>query len=811
MDELNGNGKRGLPKLREILRRQKQDSEDEESPDIEFQYDDADSHAAEIAELYSYTEQPEFSLNLAAFESLMSLFGLSNRWLKMSSSERNRAIQLLLDTLERCESAERLKGARAILYLAQGCWEECMSDTECWDVARDNVELLYRHGVFSSFIDLLSIETENTGAANNALRKLAVSLADSVDLRVILTVLYIMVEVLRGHDDLRLRDSFTLELGQVQGEEEDLLAVRLLNMVTRYCSGSAPHFPMKKVLLLLWKVILASLGGSTVLGKLKSEYREQHGIPAQTEDTVTVSKTMRAASPPASAAELIEATGGRRNRRGIPRMAKQNSLDEMGLDLDDDPDEFNDETDTTPGSRDSGVESGFGRDSPRPVSPPLECNQHVVRGLPWKPKVRQKDVESFLDNTRVKFVGFKLSEDNVSLAGLPPPIHEGARILSQYVYKSLSESQIKREEEIALNPLSKPELDVPQTPAEQLYQDMLPSLPQYMIALLKILLAAAPTSKAKTDSINIMTDVLPEEMPMTVMQSMKLGIDVNRHKEIIVKAVSAILLLLLKHFKINHIYQFEFMSQHLVFANCIPLVLKFFNQNIMAYIGSKNNIALLDFPSCVIGEQAELTAETLEVGDTSVFCWRNMASCINLLRVLNKLTKWKHSRIMMLVVFKSAPILKRTLKVKHAMLQLYVLKLLKMQTKYLGRQWRKSNMKTMSAIYTKVRHRLNDDWAFGNDVDSRPWDFQAEECALRSAVDRFNNRRYDRGGGQGGQDRRDHLEGEFDPVDNCINSVLGQEVELTDEFKANYERWLQREVYNTQIDWDQLLTTPNYL
>jgi hypothetical protein len=47
--------------------------------------------------------------------------------------------------------------------------------------------------------------------------------------------------------------------------------------------------------------------------------------------------------------------------------------------------------------------------------------------------------------------------------------------------------------------------------------------------------------------------------------------------------------------------QFEFMSQHLVFANCIPLVLKFFNQNIMAYIQSKNNIALLDFPSCVIG------------------------------------------------------------------------------------------------------------------------------------------------------------------------------------------------------------------
>lgn len=73
----------------------------------------------------------------------------------------------------------------------------------------------------------------------------------------------------------------------------------------------------------------------------------------------------------------------------------------------------------------------------------------------------------------------------------------------------------------------------------------------------------------------------------------------------------------------------------------------------------------------------------------------------------------------MLVVFKSAPILKRALKVKQAMMQLYVLKLLKIQTKYLGRQWRKSNMKTMSAIYQKVRHRMNDDWAYGNGEQSR--------------------------------------------------------------------------------------------
>jgi hypothetical protein len=47
---------------------------------------------------------------------------------------------------------------------------------------------------------------------------------------------------------------------------------------------------------------------------------------------------------------------------------------------------------------------------------------------------------------------------------------------------------------------------------------------------------------------------------------------------------------------------------------------------------------------------------------------------------------------------------------------------------------------------------------FVDDVDSKPLGFNAEECALRSAVDRFNNRRYDRGVGE--QDRKDVLEWE---------------------------------------------------
>ncbi|XP_063995251.1 striatin-interacting protein 1 homolog [Diachasmimorpha longicaudata] len=820
--DANGNGKQAstfgkqaLPKALDCYHRQQDSDDGIECADLDFGYDDTDTHTNEIAELYSYTEQNELTLNLKAFEDLMESYKLRPWWQNVPQPQQKSVILKLLDQLEVSNKHSRMKAARCILYLVQGCWAEVQSDKEQQDWTRTNVMMLYEAGIFSAFVELLNIEIENSTAASSAMRKLAVSLADSVDLRIILSVLYIITEVMR-EESKNLESSpykdnvlnFKEELIQVYGE--DLLIVKLLGMVMSFCSGSAPHFPMKKVLLLLWKLILVSLGGIDELRRLKKLYREEAGLDPPQEDTIEVARTMRASSPPMSAPDLLETQGidaqKRNNKRPFRRsLMKQSSLDEPALAMEN---EYGKEGET--GGNEGDVEV---IECVRmvPMSQiPMYCERQMelrpstpelakTRGLPWTPKVRQKDVAAFLDSSRLKFVGYKLEGDVQSLVGLPHPIHEGVNTLKRHMYTSLAEVQIQKEEEISRNPMSTPEPPLSQTPTEILYQAILPNLPQYMIALLKILLAAAPTSKAKTDSINIMADVLPEEMPMTVLQSMKLGIDVNRHKEIIVKAISAILLLLLKHFKLNHIYQFEFMSQHLVFANCIPLVLKFLNQNILGYIEAKNMIPILDFPICVIGDQPELTIESLEIGDSQTYSWRNVFSCINLLRILNKLTKWKHSRIMMLVVFKSAPILKRTLKVRNAMMQLYVLKLLKMQTKYLGRQWRKTNMKTISVIYAKVRHRLNDDWAYGNDLEARPWDFQAEECTLRASVDQFNNRRY----------LNTIKDDQLDPVDTSFVSVLGANIELTDEFKRHYELWLQQEVFQTSIDWDKLLQIEN--
>ncbi|KAB0399725.1 hypothetical protein E2I00_009054, partial [Balaenoptera physalus] len=834
-------------------------------PTLEFEYGDTDGHAAELSELYSYTENPEFTTNRRCFEEDFKTQVQGKEWLELEEDAQKAYVMGLLDRLEVVSRERRLKVARAVLYLAQGTFGECDSEVDVLHWSRYNCFLLYQMGTFSAFLELLHMEIDNSQACSSALRKPAISIADSTELRVLLSVMYLMVENIRLERETdsygwrRARETFRTELSFSMHNEEPF-ALLLFSMVTKFCSGLAPHFPIKKVLLLLWKVVMFTLGGFEQLQALKVQKREELGLPPLAEDSIQVVKSMRAASPPSYTLDLGESQlapppSKLRGRRGSRRqlLTKQDSLDiynERDLFKTEEPATEEEEESAGDGERTLDGELDLLEQDPLVPPPPSQAPLSAERvafpkGLPWTPKVRQKDIEHFLEMSRNKFIGFTLEQDTDTLVGLPRPIHESVKTLKQHKYISIADVQIKNEEELEKCPMS------------------LESEPSSLVEEQDLRVQGSPCRYVDQQPDSFYTSQQSRfwiwrqtvsDVPQCIMGKIQTFYSPpNKHP-----------------FCFDLLIQFEYVSQHLVFANCIPLILKFFNQNILSYITAKNrvrgppldqstvriqyneigtnpslishphflvastyfamglcqwepfaaiaiylkpvlisascSISVLDYPCCIIQDLPELTTESLEAGDNNQFCWRNLFSCINLLRLLNKLTKWKHSRTMgaeygpslraalMLVVFKSAPILKRALKVKQAMLQLYVLKLLKIQTKYLGRQWRKSNMKTMSAIYQKVRHRMNDDWAYGNDIDARPWDFQAEECTLRANIEAFNSRRYDR-----------PQDSEFSPVDNCLQSVLGQRLDLPEDFHYSYELWLEREVFSQPICWEELL------
>lgn len=504
--------------------------------------------------------------------------------------------------------------------------------------------------------------------------------------------------------------------------------------------------------------------------------------------------------------------------------------------------------------------------SPWPPPPPP--------GLPWRSKVRDEDVRNFLQHARQKYFNYQLPNNSTTLFGLPMPVQTSVAALRRNLYTSLGEVQLKAEELYNKYPFSQKEF-IEETPTERLYSRILPEMAEYVIAILKVILASLPSSKAMNDAVTILSDVLTPETDTNEVLSnsisfdpahlgsgnvlednIRVAIDINRHKELIIKGASSIIILLLKHFRLNHVYQFENFAQYLILANCMPLVLKFLDQNICRYFQSKHDLAPFNYPQSALyivrngNERPPLTADNVDDGNNTelpgYFRWRNVFSAINLLRVINKLVKGKQARTMMLVVYKSAPVLKRCMKAKLGIFQLYVLKLLKLQARYLGRQWRKANMDIISAIYMRCRHRLNDDWAYANETTrTKSFDYHKEENELSIAIKRFNTRRYPyhqlRGAlaiadtSQAGEhpynisstecqqqinqhgdnlahsaNHLDELAGEWDPkvwepIDNSLQTALAWEPVFSDRFLQNYEQWLEQEVYGTQTDWDGLL------
>ncbi|KNC50340.1 uncharacterized protein AMSG_06824 [Thecamonas trahens ATCC 50062] len=195
------------------------------------------------------------------------------------------------------------------------------------------------------------------------------------------------------------------------------------------------------------------------------------------------------------------------------------------------------------------------------------------------------------------------------------------------------------------------------------------------------------------------------------MQSATASMDLTRHKEIVVKAVSFVFKLLLDHAAVSHTYQFEYMALLLVDANCILLLLKFLNQDVNEFITTRNDLPDLEAfaPLNPPVDDPDTAAAAAQPGTVS---WRNFASSLNFITMLSMLTRNNPVRIRQLVRYKAPAILKRILKILHQPTKILTLALLKRQLKFLGKKWRSSNTKIITMIYLLLPPDLDTSWLY---------------------------------------------------------------------------------------------------
>ncbi|MCJ1476805.1 Factor arrest protein 11 [Lambiella insularis] len=133
---------------------------------------------------------------------------------------------------------------------------------------------------------------------------------------------------------------------------------------------------------------------------------------------------------------------------------------------------------------------------------------------------------------------------------------------------------------------------------------------------------------------------------------------------------------------------------------------------------------------------------TLPSAPLTTYAPRFFHTTITHLRLLQKISKRKAHRALLLVQYKSSTILRRLLKIPQHALRLYTLKLFKSQVPYCGRKWRQTNMRVITAIYLHCRPELRDEWISGGGVEEAVEEAVPLEQAGRGLVHWWHLRRY---------------------------------------------------------------------
>ncbi|EGF99548.1 uncharacterized protein MELLADRAFT_94239 [Melampsora larici-populina 98AG31] len=817
----------------------------------------------------------------------------------------------LLDRLEDKDPEIRFDSARRILYIAQGTFSQSTSKNHHVHLIMHNVRVLREAGaleaVFAAlkgvggrhdWISSLPEAPESTAPASGSGPCLhphdrqAFLEEINGELAIHLAVLYFMVEVFRGDD--------------AWGEElmglDPPLPIYMFGLVAGLREKNAKGYPVKKLLLLLWKSMLATLGGMRDVDRVKHMVRTIESLPPDGStpassfkvspiDFHTFRKEILAKYPTYVSSDVSEVYLARIAAAAAPTPIRPSAMYHPG-----NPSIPHDPSAHTKMQGNHNLQPGTPAPSPppspqqKPKKQQFQTDQTRPFVLPFSPanakltsaglpslvprsideagelyrshlristelwqtwKVREEFMADESGLARVEAAAEAKSQkyrerdslqgvtNRLSTLSLEPTPASDNHVANESLIPDSLQMLIDLEAKIRCDVATAERLQDNST-SKKLKQDamdtqrlqrveliyvrsiffILPQMQSAVIVLLKLLLA---TVTANTNPNNSHDAEQPAKPSPTIED-----IDILRHREITSKAVSAILILSLKWFKTSHVMKFHYLAQLLVDSNCLLLILKMFGlQEVATQVKTKNECEDYNFfRYCALhGSRSSaqthpdeepmqqnispIITKTTRAGDEEVelitdYSWRNFFAAINFVHILQKLTKGRIHRILLLVQYKSSAILKRILRANQPTLQLYVLKVIKSQIPYCGRKWRQgrliSNMKVITAIYLNCRADLRDEWLLGVDLDGDVEDSFPQEQALRSLVSFYNCKHYGafaphlyrRPSVMATDGAPNQLNAAWNPADRqgatgLIQSVALQNANDTDAFPPDYE------------------------
>ncbi|KAK1912384.1 hypothetical protein P3342_009985 [Pyrenophora teres f. teres] len=777
-------------------------------------------------------------------------------WATATTSQHRDFVVHLLGGLKELDPALRLKKLEALVYVLLGCWHETAglsespTDSETTS-GRDSSASTPRSTAYEKSGDKhrssSAMHTYSIPEAPRDSRE-----AERREIWCAMTAVYVLLEVARDEENtgkgLKLR-------GAILGLDKPGLLMLFVDLIAKLRWDETISLPLSKISLLLWKTMLVTFGGLKQVEKVKEMFRDHNldsedskGQPLITASPLDyhlfrqeISSKYPAYNPPLPLFPLEpENNSILPPLKNHPNKVAGNHVFGSGLG------ESN-------GNSTSILHQPVHIATPAPSPPPSPAGPGGKGGKKQNYQTNQMFPFLYppLDESSNKLGGKGSTDLQDLLVGrkwegsdIPASILEAAELFAKRMKATRAMKQLW-EERVAFmkyergwtGPDEHPDVDElsleakderkkqappPGSPEERLrlveefYRIALPNLQSLIIVLIKAILSHVTALVTQSSGANGLQsgfqfqdqsgttagrpDMNGFNGHTTVATNEEL--DAMRTQEVLDKAVTGTLILILKWFKASHILKFEYITQLLVDSSYVPLILKLLQlqevEKIVNFRSEQEELNFFNFcrahsrntseednvenqegekqgeesdeddaapppirrsrqdsndsgvepalPSAQLQppEVDELGFPTNELPKEPItnFSWRAFFTSINYLRIMQKICKNKAHRNLMLVSYKSSQFLRKGLKVPQPELRLYTLKLFKNQVPYCGRKWRQSNMRVITAVYLHCRPELRDDWLAGSDVDAEVDESVPLEQALRSLTHWHNLKRY---------------------------------------------------------------------